>query len=91
MIRFRDGVRVLANPEFGASQHIAHIVLTVLKHDSSHRSAMNIKYSEKSSMSAGESVLPLRVLTGLMNRLKTRIKMVSPWNGASTVCSFAPG
>jgi len=30
MIRFRDGVRVLANPEFGASQHIAHIVLTVL-------------------------------------------------------------
>jgi len=47
IIRFRDGVRVLANPEFGASQHIAHIVLTVLKHDSSHRSAMNIKYSEK--------------------------------------------
>jgi hydroxymethylpyrimidine kinase/phosphomethylpyrimidine kinase len=47
MIRFRDGVRVLANPEFGASQHIAHIVLAVLKHDSSHRSVMNIKYSEK--------------------------------------------
>lgn len=47
IIRFRDGVRVLANPEFGASQHMAHIVLTVLKHDSSHRSAMNIKYSEK--------------------------------------------
>ena len=47
LIRFLDGVRVLANPEFGASQHIAHIVLTVLKHDSSHRSAMNIKYSEK--------------------------------------------
>ena len=47
MIRFRDGVRVLDNPEFGASQHIAHIVLTVLKHDSSHRSAMNITYSEK--------------------------------------------
>ena len=47
IIRFRDGVRVLANPEFGASQHIAHIVLTVLKHDSSYRSAMNIKYSER--------------------------------------------
>lgn len=47
IIRFRDGIRVLANPEFGASQHIAHIVLTVLKHDSSYRSAMNIKYSGK--------------------------------------------
>jgi len=47
IIRFRDEARVLANPEFGASRHIAHIVLTVLKYDSSCRSAMNIKYSEK--------------------------------------------
>jgi hydroxymethylpyrimidine kinase/phosphomethylpyrimidine kinase len=47
IIRFRNSARVLANPEFGASQHIAHIVLTVLKYDSSYRSAMNIKYSER--------------------------------------------
>jgi hydroxymethylpyrimidine kinase/phosphomethylpyrimidine kinase len=47
IIRFRDSVHIMANPEFGASQHVAHIVLTVLKYDSSYRSAMNIKYSEK--------------------------------------------
>lgn len=46
IIRFYDGVHVAANPEFGASQHMAHVVLTVLQHDSSYRSAMNIKYSE---------------------------------------------
>jgi hydroxymethylpyrimidine/phosphomethylpyrimidine kinase len=47
IIRFRDTARVMANPEVGASQHVAHIVLTVMKYDSSYRSAMNIKYSEK--------------------------------------------
>ncbi|PKN81725.1 MAG: hypothetical protein CVU51_13855 [Deltaproteobacteria bacterium HGW-Deltaproteobacteria-1] len=46
IIRLYDGIHVAANPEFGASQHMAHVVLTVLQHDSSHRSAMNIKYSE---------------------------------------------
>jgi hydroxymethylpyrimidine kinase / phosphomethylpyrimidine kinase / thiamine-phosphate diphosphorylase len=46
IIRYYDGVHVAANPEFGASQHMAHVVLTVLKHDSSYRSAMNIKYSK---------------------------------------------
>ncbi|PKN03985.1 MAG: thiamine-phosphate synthase [Deltaproteobacteria bacterium HGW-Deltaproteobacteria-9] len=46
IIRLYDGIHVAANPEFGASQHMAHVVLTVLQHDSSYRSAMNIKYSE---------------------------------------------
>lgn len=47
IIRFRDSVRVMSNPEFGASRHIAHIILTVMQYDKSYRSAMNIKYSEK--------------------------------------------
>jgi hydroxymethylpyrimidine/phosphomethylpyrimidine kinase len=46
IIRFRDTARAVANPEFGASRHIARIVLTVMQYDSSCRSAMNIKYSE---------------------------------------------
>jgi len=46
IIRFRDSARAVANPEFGASRHIARIVLTVMRYDPSYRSAMNIKYSE---------------------------------------------
>ncbi|HON59467.1 MAG TPA: bifunctional hydroxymethylpyrimidine kinase/phosphomethylpyrimidine kinase [Smithella sp.] len=46
IIRFRDTARAVATPEFGASRHIARIVLTVMQYDSSYRSAMNIKYSE---------------------------------------------
>lgn len=46
IIRLRDTACAVANPEFGASRHIARIVLTVMKYDASYRSAMNIKYSE---------------------------------------------
>ncbi len=47
IIRFREMVRILSHPEFGASQHIARVVLTALKFHPTCRSAMNIRYSEK--------------------------------------------
>jgi hydroxymethylpyrimidine/phosphomethylpyrimidine kinase len=34
-------------PEFNASQHIADIILTVMKHDPEYRSTMNLRYSEE--------------------------------------------
>ena len=35
-----------ARPQFGASRHVANIVLTVMQHDSKIRAVMNIKYSD---------------------------------------------
>jgi hydroxymethylpyrimidine kinase/phosphomethylpyrimidine kinase len=45
IIRIGDGIATIDTPAFGASQHIASIILTVMRHDSSFRSAMNIRYS----------------------------------------------
>jgi hydroxymethylpyrimidine kinase/phosphomethylpyrimidine kinase len=45
IIRVRDTITTINAPAFGASQHIASIILTIMRHDSSHRSAMNIRYS----------------------------------------------
>jgi hydroxymethylpyrimidine kinase/phosphomethylpyrimidine kinase len=45
IIRIGTGIAQINAPAFGASQHIASIILTVMKHDSSFRSAMNIRYS----------------------------------------------
>jgi len=36
-----------SDPEFGASQHVANIILTVMKFDSEYCSAMNIRYSKE--------------------------------------------
>jgi len=47
IIRFEDSVATLSDPEFGASQHIANIILTVMKFDSEYCSAMNIRYSKE--------------------------------------------
>lgn len=39
--------KAFVEPEFGVSSHMARLVLSMMKHDSSKRSAMNIKYSPK--------------------------------------------
>jgi len=40
-------VATLSDPEFGASQHIANIILTVMKFDPEYCSAMNIRHSKE--------------------------------------------
>jgi hydroxymethylpyrimidine kinase/phosphomethylpyrimidine kinase len=45
IVRLRDTIATLDTPAFGASQHIASIILTVMRHDPLFRSAMNIRYS----------------------------------------------
>ena len=47
IIRIGDSVETMRAPEFGGSQHIASIILTVMKHDPDYRSAMNIRYSKE--------------------------------------------
>ena len=45
IVRVQDGIATINPPAFGASQHIASIILTVMEHNPSFRSAMNIRYS----------------------------------------------
>ncbi|MDY7034077.1 MAG: bifunctional hydroxymethylpyrimidine kinase/phosphomethylpyrimidine kinase [Thermodesulfobacteriota bacterium] len=46
IIRLRDTITTVSDPEFGASQHIARIILTMMQFNGEMRSAMNIAYSE---------------------------------------------
>ena len=45
IVRLRDSIVTVADPAFGASRHIASIVLTMMRYDPSYRSAMNLRYS----------------------------------------------
>ena len=47
IIGLRDTVATHSDPEFGASQHVANIILTVMKFDPEYCSAMNIRYSKE--------------------------------------------
>jgi len=44
--RVNDAIAALTGPAFGGSQHVARIILTLMKHDSDYRSVMNIRFSE---------------------------------------------
>ena len=46
-VRAGEELLKVADPEFGASLHIARIILTTLAHDPEMRSAMNIKYGQE--------------------------------------------
>ncbi len=47
IVKSKDGVVIPKPAEFGASKHIANIILTVMRFDTNFRSAMNIKFSKK--------------------------------------------
>jgi hydroxymethylpyrimidine/phosphomethylpyrimidine kinase len=47
IVRFGDSVTTYRDPEFGASQHVGNIILTVMKFDPEYCSAMNIRYSKE--------------------------------------------
>lgn len=46
IVGVEDGVDTLAGPAFGASQHLARIILAVMSVDHTYRSAMNIRFGE---------------------------------------------
>ena len=46
LIRVRRDIRSVAPPEFGASSHVARIILTAMRKDPAKRSVMNIRYDE---------------------------------------------
>ena len=47
IVGLRDTVATHSDPEFGASRHVANIILTVMKFDPEYCSAMNIRYSKE--------------------------------------------
>ena len=47
IVRFKDSVAFLGWPEFGASQHVARIILTVMRFHPEYCSAMNIGHSKE--------------------------------------------
>ena len=46
LIRLGGGIVSVSSPAFGASSHIATIILTAMRHDPAFRSAMNIRFSD---------------------------------------------
>jgi hydroxymethylpyrimidine kinase/phosphomethylpyrimidine kinase len=46
-VRVGKEIFKVADPEFGASQHISKIILTAMAHDPEMRSAMNLRFSEE--------------------------------------------
>ena len=44
ILKFRDTAKVTGSVRFGASSHVARIVLTAMKHDPSSRAALNLRY-----------------------------------------------
>jgi len=53
IVRFKDSVTTYSDPEFGASMHVANIILTVIKFYPDYCSAMNIRYSRETIAELG--------------------------------------
>jgi hydroxymethylpyrimidine/phosphomethylpyrimidine kinase len=78
IVQFKDSVATLSDPEFGASQHVANIILTVMKFNSEYCSAMNIRYSK-------ENIARLRRKSFLVGHFDRRLepKRVKEKEGSS--------
>ena len=60
IVKMNNSVAALSSPNFGASKHIASIVLTLIKRHSDYRSAMNIRFSEDIIKACKEAGLKTR-------------------------------
>ncbi|MCX8116708.1 MAG: bifunctional hydroxymethylpyrimidine kinase/phosphomethylpyrimidine kinase [Desulfobacterota bacterium] len=47
IVRWRESMATFGSPEFGASRHVASIILTAMRFNPSCRSAMNLRYSKE--------------------------------------------
>jgi len=44
ILKFREAAKAVGSVRFGASSHVARIILTAMKHDPSSRAALNLRY-----------------------------------------------
>jgi predicted fused transcriptional regulator/phosphomethylpyrimidine kinase len=58
--RINDAIAAVTGPAFGASRHVAKIILTLMKHDPEYRSVMNIRFSEDIIRSCERAGLTIR-------------------------------
>lgn len=47
IVAFGQGARAVGCPEFGASRHVANVVLTAMRYDPLQRAAINIRFQER--------------------------------------------
>lgn len=47
IIRLKEEIKYLAEPDLGASKHMGKVVLTAMRYNSTYRAAMNIRFSDK--------------------------------------------
>ena len=47
LVRLGEKIVSVSSPSFGASHHIATIILTIMRHDLRFRSVMNVRFSEE--------------------------------------------
>lgn len=47
ILKFRETAKVTGSIRFGASSHVARIILTAMKHDPSSRAALNLRYDQE--------------------------------------------
>ena len=47
LVKLGEKIMAVSSPRFGASRHIASIILTAMRYDPAFRSAMNIRFSEE--------------------------------------------
>ncbi len=59
LVRMGREVMKVAEPEFGASQHISRVILTAIRFDPTLRSAMNVRFSDEISAKARKAGLRL--------------------------------
>lgn len=59
-VRLGEEMAKVADPEFGASHHIAKIILTAMGHDPEMRSAMNLRFTEEMIIRARKTGLGVR-------------------------------
>lgn len=78
LVRLGKEVVKVADPEFGASQHIAKIILTAMAHDPGMRSAMNLRLTEEILARAKREGLLVRHF----DRREEPVK-VKRWEGSS--------
>ncbi len=92
LVRLEDKIVSVGCPCFGASRHIAAVILTVMRHDPRFRSGMNVRFSEdrvKQCRSLGWSVRAFdRNLEP--KEVKEREGSTLEW-GTEQVLSTAPG
>jgi XRE family transcriptional regulator, thiamine biosynthesis regulator len=80
IVRVRGTARSFMRPEYGASTHVANVLLAMMSHDRSLRAAMNVRYDQK--MRRALSQVMIRPLLLDQARVRRDSEMIGPLRAA---------